>query len=243
MQALGDYIHSKGLKFGIYASVGTSTCTGKTPGSMDHENQDVATFAAWGVDYIKADRCNVPTGTDLPTLFERWPAAITASGRPMVLSSSDNGGMQDPWAWGPIAANQWRTTGDINDTYARMLTILDGNAAFPGATAPGGFNDADMLEVGNGGMTDTEYRSHFGMWALMAAPLIAGNDVRSISAASVTILTHNEVLAIDQVRSGTRPPRSATTAPACRSGRSRWPPRVRARWACSTAAPPPRPCP
>ena len=198
MPALGNYIHSKGLKFGIYASVGTSTCTGHTPGSMDHENQDVATFASWGVDYIKADRCNVPTGTDLPTLFGRWPAAIAASGRAIVLSASDNGGVQDPWAWGPITAHQWRTTGDISDSYTSMLSRMDGNAAFPGATAPGGFNDPDMLEVGNGGMTDTEYRSHFGMWALFSAPLIAGNDVRSISSANVAILTHNEVLAIDQ---------------------------------------------
>ena len=198
MKAVGDYVHSKGLKFGIYASIGTSTCTGHTAGSMDHEAQDVALFASFGVDYIKADRCNVPTTAVLHELFGRWPAAVAASGRPMVLSASDNGGPDQPWAWGPTAANQWRTTGDIQDNWTRMLSCLDGNSQFPGATVPGAFNDPDMLEVGNGGMTDTEYRSHAGMWALQSAPLIAGNDLRSMSAATIAILTHDEVLAVDQ---------------------------------------------
>lgn len=198
MRAVGDYVHSKGLKFGIYASIGTSTCTGHTAGSMDHEMEDVALFASFGVDYIKADRCNVPTGAVLHELFGRWPAAVAASGRPMVLSASDNGGPDDPWAWGPTAAHQWRTTGDIQDNWARMISNLDGNSRFPGATVPGGFNDPDMLEVGNGGMTDTEYRAHAGMWALQSAPFIAGNDLRSMSAATIAIVTHNEVLAIDQ---------------------------------------------
>ena len=198
MRAVGDYVHSKGLKFGIYASIGSSTCTGHTAGSMDHEAADAALFASFGVDYIKVDRCNVPTGAVLHELFGRWPAAVAASGRPMVLSASDNGGPDDPWAWGPSAAHQWRTTGDIADSWARMLSNLDGNSRFPGATVPGGFNDPDMLEVGNGGMTDTEYRAHAGMWALQSAPFIAGNDLRSMTAATIAILTHNEVLAIDQ---------------------------------------------
>ncbi|WP_394840227.1 NPCBM/NEW2 domain-containing protein [Pendulispora rubella] len=198
MKAIGDYIHAKGLKYGIYASIGTATCTGKTPGSMDHENQDVAKFASWGVDYIKADRCNVPSGADLAELFGRWLPAIRASGRPMVLSASDNGGVQEPWSWGPYAAHQWRTTGDIRDQWARVLSVFDGNARFPGATVPGGFNDPDMLEVGNGGLTDTEYRAHMGLWALVSSPLIAGNDVRSMSSATKAILTHPEVLDIDQ---------------------------------------------
>jgi alpha-galactosidase len=198
MRAVADYVHSKGLKFGIYASIGTSTCTGHTAGSMDHETEDVRLFASFGVDYIKADRCNVPTTAVLHELFGRWPAAVAAAGRPMVLSASDNGGPDNPWAWGPTAANQWRTTGDIQDNWPRMLTCLDGNSRFPGATVPGGFNDPDMLEVGNGGMTDTEYRAHAGMWALQSAPLIAGNDLRSMTAATIAILTHNEVIAIDQ---------------------------------------------
>ena len=198
MRAVADYVHAKGLKFGIYASIGTSTCTGHTAGSMDHEAQDVALFASFGVDYIKADRCNVPSGAVLHELFGRWPAAVAATGRPMVLSASDNGGPDQPWAWGPTAAHQWRTTGDIADTWARMLSNLDGNASFPGATVPGAFNDPDMLEVGNGGMTDTEYRAHAGMWALESAPLLAGNDLRSMTAATIAILTHDEVIAIDQ---------------------------------------------
>src|SRR5262245_4415366 len=198
MRAVADYVHSKGLRFGIYASIGTSTCTGHTAGSMDHEMQDVRLFASFGVDYIKADRCNVPASAVLHELFGRWPAAVAASGRPMILSASDNGGPDEPWAWGPTAANQWRTTGDISDSWASMLGCLDGNSRFPGATVPGGFNDPDMLEVGNGGMTDTEYRAHAGMWALQSAPLIAGNDLRSMTAATIAILTHNEMLAIDQ---------------------------------------------
>ncbi|WP_394828242.1 NPCBM/NEW2 domain-containing protein [Pendulispora albinea] len=198
MKAIGDYIHGKGLKYGIYASIGTATCTGKTPGSLDHETQDVAKFASWGVDYIKADRCNVPSGEVLHELFNRWLPAIHATGRPMILSASDNGGPDEPWSWGPRAAHQWRTTGDIRDDWARVLSVFDGNARFPGATTPGSFNDPDMLEVGNGGLTDTEYRTHMGLWALAAAPLIAGNDVRTMTAATKAILTHPEVLALDQ---------------------------------------------
>ena len=198
MKAVGDHVHSKGLKFGIYASIGTSTCTGHTAGSMDHEMDDVALFASFGVDYIKADRCNVPTGAVLHELFGRWPAAVAASGRAMVLSASDNGGPDEPWSWGPTAAHQWRTTGDIQDSWARMVSTLDGNSRFPGATVPGGFNDPDMLEVGNGGMTTTEYQAHMGMWALQSAPLVAGNDLRGMSATTISILTHDEVLAIDQ---------------------------------------------
>ncbi len=198
MKAIGDYIHSKGLKYGIYASIGTATCTGKTPGSMDHETEDVATFASWGVDYIKADRCNVPADAVIHELFERWLPAIHAAGRPMILSASDNGGPDQPWSWGPRAAHQWRTTGDIQDNWARMLTTFDGNAKFPAGTSPGSYNDPDMLEVGNGGMTDTEYHTHMGLWALDGAPLIAGNDVRSMSSATKAILTQPEVVDIDQ---------------------------------------------
>jgi alpha-galactosidase len=140
----------------------------------------------------------VPTGAVLHELFGRWPAAVQASGRAMVLSASDNGGPDEPWSWGPTAAHQWRTTGDIQDNWPRVLSTLDGNSRFPGATVPGAFNDPDMLEVGNGGLTDTEYRAHMGMWALQSAPLLAGNDLRSMSAATIAILTHNEVIDIDQ---------------------------------------------
>jgi len=197
MKAIGDYIHAQGLRYGIYASIGTSTCTGHTAGSLDHETRDVGTFASWGVDYIKADRCNA-SGLVMKDLFARWRDAIVASGRPILLSASDNTPSDEPWAWGPITAHQWRMSGDISDDWATMIRNFDLNAAHAAATGPGTSNDPDMLEIGNGGMTDTEYRTHMGLWALMAAPLIAGNDVRSISPSILAILTDPEVIAIDQ---------------------------------------------
>src|SRR5438128_3491196 len=206
MKAIGDYIHARGLKYGIYASIGTATCTGGTAGSLDHEYQDVARFASWGVDYIKADRCNAD-GLVMKDIYARWRDAILASGRSIVLSASDNNPTDEPWAWGPVTARQWRMSPDISDDWMSppgqppwkegMINIFDRNFAHAAATAPGTFNDPDMLEVGNGGMTDTEYRTHFGLWALMSAPLIAGNDVRSMSDATRTILTNPEVIAVD----------------------------------------------
>ena len=207
MKAVGDYIHSRGLKYGIYASIGTATCSGGTAGSLDHEYQDVAQFASWGVDYIKADRCNAD-GLVMKDIYARWRGAIIASGRSIVLSASDNNPTDEPWAWGPLTAGQWRISPDISDDWTSppgqppwkegMIDIFDRNAVHAAATAPGTVNDPDMLEVGNGGMTDTEYRTHFGLWALMSAPLIAGNDVRSMSDATRTILTNPEVIAVDQ---------------------------------------------
>lgn len=206
MKALGDYLHGLGLRYGIYASIGTATCQGR-PGSLDHEFRDVATFASWGVDYIKADRCSVE-GHVLGDLYARWSDAILASGRPIVLSASDNTPPDEPWAWGPVTAHQWRMSPDISDDWTDppgqpswkdgMIDIFDKNALHAAATAPGTFNDPDMLQVGNGGMTDVEYRTHFGLWALMSAPLIAGNDVRTMRSAIRDILTHPEVIAIDQ---------------------------------------------
>src|SRR5438034_10235074 len=197
MKAVGDYIHSRGLRFGIYASIGTATCTGGTAGSLDHEYQDVDQFASWGVDYIKADRCDA-SGLVLKDIYARWRDAILASGRPIILSASDNTPTDEPWAWGPVTAHQWRMSGDISDDWGTMIGIFDRNFAHAAATAPGTYNDPDMLEVGNGGMTDGEYRTHFGLWALMSAPLIAGNDVRSMSDATRAILTNPEVIAVDQ---------------------------------------------
>jgi alpha-galactosidase len=197
MRAIGEYLHARGLRYGIYASIGTATCTGKTAGSLDHESLDVETFASWGVDYIKADRCNAD-GLRMQDTFARWHAAIAASGRTITLSASDNGGREEPWSWGPMLAQQWRTTGDIRDNWSRMLSMFDGNSRHAAASAPGSVNDPDMLEVGNGGMSDIEYRTHMGLWALQAAPLIAGNDVRSMSAATKAILTDPEVIDVDR---------------------------------------------
>src|SRR2546428_3795961 len=135
MKALGDYIHSRGLKYGIYASIGTATCTGGTAGSLDHEFQDVRQFAAWGVDYIKADRCDA-NGLVMKDIYARWRDAIVASGRPIVLSASDNTPTDEPWAWGPVTAHQWRMSGDISDDWGTMLSIVDRNVAHAAATAP-----------------------------------------------------------------------------------------------------------
>src|SRR3989441_428505 len=146
MKALGDYIHSRGLKYGIYASIGMATCTGGTAGSLDHEFQDVAQFAAWGVDYIKADRCDA-NGLVMKDIYARWRDAIVASGRPIVLSASDNTPTDEPWAWGPVTAHQWRMSGDISDDWGTMLSIVDRNVAHAAATAPGTYNDPDMLKV------------------------------------------------------------------------------------------------
>ena len=197
MKALGDYIHARGLRFGLYASIGTRMCGDVGPGSLDHEVQDVATLASWGVDYIKADRCSAD-GLVMKDLYARWRDAIAVSGRPIVLSASDNIAVQEPWAWGPVTAHQWRMSDDIRDDWTTMMGIFDLNFLHAAATAPGGFNDPDMLEVGNGGMSETEYETHFGLWALMSAPLIAGNDVRTMDASTRAILTNPEVIAVDQ---------------------------------------------
>lgn len=206
MKALGDYIHARGLRYGLYISIGTRTCEGKA-GSLGHETRDLATLVSWGVDYIKADRCGTD-GMVMSDLYGRWRDLILASGRPIVLSASYNSPTDEPWAWGPVTAHQWRMSPDISDDWtsppghppwkAGMIDIFDGNSAHAAATSPGHYNDPDMLEVGNGGMSETEYRTHMGLWALMSAPLIAGNDVRSMSDPTRAILTNREVIAVDQ---------------------------------------------
>lgn len=193
--ALADYVHGKGLKFGIYTDAGTKTCQGR-PGTYGHEEQDARTYAAWHVDYVKEDWCNA-TGLDAPTQYAKFRDALAHSGRKIVFSICEWGHNQ-PWDWAPQTGNLWRTTEDIEDKWPSMLTNLDISAQHSKIAGPGAWNDPDMLEVGNGGMTDDEYRAHFSMWAIMAAPLLAGNDVRTMSAATKTILLNPEVIAIDQ---------------------------------------------
>src|SRR5207249_1283032 len=190
-------IHARGLRCGLCTWIGTRMCGDVGPRSLDHEVQDVGTLASWGVDYIKADRCSAD-GLVMKDLYARWRDAIAASGRPIVLSASDNIAVQEPWAWGPVTAHQWRMSDDIKDDWSTMMGIFDLNLLHAAATAPGGFNDPDMLEVGNGGMSETEYATHFGLWALMSAPLIAGNDLRTMDASTRAILTNAEVIAVDQ---------------------------------------------
>ena len=193
--ALADYIHSKGLRFGIYTDAGTKTCQGR-PGTYGHEVQDARTYASWHVDYVKEDWCNA-TGLDAPAQYAKFRDALAHSGRPIVFSICEWGHNQ-PWDWAPATGNLWRTTDDIEDKWPSMLTNLDISAQHSTIAGPGAWNDPDMLEVGNGGMTDAEYRAHFSLWAIMAAPLMAGNDVRTMSAATKTILQNPEVIAIDQ---------------------------------------------
>ena len=208
MKALGDYIHSKGLKFGIYSDAGTKTCQGR-PGSQGHEYQDARTYASWGVDYLKYDWCN--TGTrSAEEAYTTMRDALAASGRPIVFSICE-WGKSKPWLWAGPIGNLWRTTDDIQDRWAGkhkwpsggccsygMLDIVDEQVGLASYAGPGHWNDPDMLEVGNGGMTMTEYRSHFSLWCLLAAPLMSGNDVRTMTPATREILTNKEVIAVDQ---------------------------------------------
>ncbi|MEU4623312.1 ricin-type beta-trefoil lectin domain protein [Actinoplanes sp. NPDC023801] len=216
MKALGDYLHARGLLFGIYQVPVDKTCAqyfGAYPGatgSRGHEYQDAATFASWGVDFLKYDWCS-PTGTidDQVRTFALMRDALRATGRPIFYSINPNSihektGPRRNWS---DVANMWRTTEDITNAWNTGQTngypmgiqnIVDVTVPLAHYAAPGGFNDPDMLEVGNGGMTDTEMRSHFALWAMMASPLIAGNDVRSMSAATRSILTNSRLVAINQ---------------------------------------------
>jgi alpha-galactosidase len=209
--AVAAYVHSLGLKFGIYASAGTRNCAGRSAGSYGHYRQDAATFASWGVDYVKLDWCYIPfrsypTMTHLQVsrlLATQMGAALAATGRPILFDVNDtNPTLDSTWSWARPVANLWRATGDIGDTYASMVQHFVADVSLSRGARPGGWNDPDMLEVGNGGMTITEYRAQFSLWAELAAPLIAGNDLTRMSAATRGILTNRAVIAVDQNRLG-----------------------------------------
>jgi alpha-galactosidase len=203
IKALADYVHSRGLKFGIYTDAGTKTCAGRL-GSRGHEFQDAQQYAAWGVDYLKEDWCS--TGKqNAESSYETMHDALVASGRPIVFSLCE-WGTANPYLWGKsVGGNLWRTTGDIADKFQGkddyrfgMIDIVDMNADLYAYAGPGHWNDPDMLQIGNGGMTPVEYRTHFSMWAMMAAPLIAGNDLSTMSEDTKSILMNKEVIAVDQ---------------------------------------------
>jgi alpha-galactosidase len=208
IKALADYIHSKGLKFGIYSDAGEKTCAGR-PGSMGHEYQDALMYAKWGVDYLKYDWCH--TGKrNAEEAYATMRDALKAAGRPIVFSMCE-WGTSKPWLWAADTGNLWRTTGDISDHWAGknkwpdggccslgVLDILDLQVGLDSFAAPGHWNDPDMLEVGNGGMTATEYRAHFSLWCILAAPLIAGNDLRNMTPEIKETLTNKEVIALNQ---------------------------------------------
>jgi alpha-galactosidase len=197
IRAVADYVHSKGLKLGIYSSAGTATCAG-FPASLNREQQDANLWASWGIDYLKYDNCN-NQGVDAQTRYQRMHDAIQATGRPMVYSITEWGSSTPKvWTWGTPIGHLWRTTGDINDSFGSMLSIYKANVVLSGFAGPGHWNDPDMLEIGNGHMTDTEYRSHFTLWSMMAAPLIIGTDLRNASTVTLNILGNRDVIAIDQ---------------------------------------------
>ncbi|KAJ0246840.1 Alpha-galactosidase 3 [Hirschfeldia incana] len=195
IKLLADYVHSKGLKLGIYSDAGVFTCQVR-PGSLFHEVDDADIFASWGVDYLKYDNCfNLGIKP-----IERYPPmrdALNATGRSIFYSLCE-WGVDDPALWADKVGNSWRTTDDINDTWASMTTIADLNNKWASYAGPGGWNDPDMLEVGNGGMTYEEYRGHFSIWALMKAPLLIGCDVRNMTAETFEILSNKEVIAVNQ---------------------------------------------
>jgi len=207
IRALADYVHSKGLLFGIYTCAGSKTCAGR-PASLGYEYQDARQYAAWGVDFLKEDWCNTTT-QNAPASYSLMRDALHKAGRPIVFSLCE-WGSNKPWLWAKDVGHLWRTTGDISDkwsytepgdTAARSGSVLgnldleDGLEKYAG---PGHWNDPDMLEVGNGGLTEEEERAHFSLWCMLAAPLLAGNDLRSMTPATKAILTNRAVIAIDQ---------------------------------------------
>ena len=205
MKALADYVHSKGLKLGIYSGPGPRTCAGYL-GSYLHEEQDAKTWAAWGIDYLKYDWCSaaeVYHPEELKAAYEKMGAALRATKRPIVYSLCQYG-YQNVQEWGAqVGGNLWRTTGDIRDSWDSMARIgFDQQVGREKFANPGHWNDPDMLEIGNGGMTDTEYRTHMSLWSILAAPLLAGNDIRSMTDSIKEILTNKEVIAVDQDKEG-----------------------------------------
>ncbi len=200
MKGLADYVHAKGLKIGIYSSPGPTTCAGYI-GSYGHEAQDAKTFASWGIDYLKYDWCGASMlhgQQDEQALYQLMGDALLASGRQILYSLCQYGAV-DVWTWAPdVGGNSWRTTGDISDRWNSMASIGFRQGVLAPYAKPGHFNDPDMLEIGNGGMTDTEYRTHMSLWSMLASPLLAGNDLRTMTPSIHDILTNREVIAIDQ---------------------------------------------
>jgi alpha-galactosidase len=223
MKALADFVHSKGLKLGIYSSPGGKTCA-KFEGSLGHELQDAQTYAAWGIDYLKYDLCGLreemkaaPTPEAANKImidaYTKMRDALHSTGRPIVYSLCQYG--EDAvWEWGPeVGGNLWRTTGDISDKYAKMAEIGFSQAGLGRFAGPGHWNDPDMLEVGNGGMTADEYRTHMSLWAILAAPLLAGNDLSTMTPETVALLTNRDVIAVDQDAAGKQGDRVSAEGP------------------------------
>jgi len=211
MKALADYVHSKGLKIGIYSGPGPKTCAGYA-GSLGHEEQDAQLYAQWGIDYLKYDLCSfIPAVMQkqapddkaaqmrlMIAAYDKMNKALKATGRPIVFSLCQYG-WDAVWEWAPsVGGNLWRTTGDIQPNWDRIYALLEQQAGLKSYAGPGHWNDPDMLEVGNGKLSLAENRAHFSMWAMLAAPLLAGNDLPNMKPEIKAILTNREVIAIDQ---------------------------------------------
>jgi len=207
MKSLGDYIHSKGLKFGIYSDAGTATCQGR-PGSRGYEFQDALTYASWGVDFLKYDWCNHGK-QNCEASYITMRDALYQAGRPVVFSICE-WGTTKPWEWGKNVGHLWRSTEDIINCFdcknywggQGVVQIIDLFTEIGSYTGPGHWNDADMLEVGNGVLTPSEERLHISMWSMFSSPLMAGNDLRKMSPETISVLTNREVLSIDQDKLG-----------------------------------------
>jgi alpha-galactosidase len=223
MKALADYVHGKGLKLGIYSSPGPKTCAG-FEGSYQHEEQDAKTYADWGVDYLKYDLCSFadlmkkapsPAGAHQMMLdaYTKMRDALVKTGRDIVFSLCQYGN-DAVWRWGAtVGGNLWRTSDDITDRYVRMAEIGFGQAGLSTFAGPGHWNDPDMLEIGNGGMKPDEYRTHMTLWVLLAAPLLAGNDLTKMTPETIALLTNKEVIAIDQDPLGNQADRVSAEGP------------------------------
>jgi alpha-galactosidase len=223
MKALADFVHSKGLKLGIYSSPGPKTCA-KYEASYGHEEQDAQTFADWGIDYLKYDLCSFrdmmkqagsPEAAHKMMIdaYTKMENALKKTGRPIIFSLCQYGD-DAVWQWGSsVGGNLWRTTGDISDRYSRMAEIGFGQAGLSKYAGPGHWNDPDMLEIGNGGMNADEYRTHMSLWALLAAPLLAGNDLTTMTPETINMLTNRGVIAIDQDAVGIQGDRVSAEGP------------------------------
>ncbi|GAA2519802.1 glycoside hydrolase family 27 protein [Winogradskya humida] len=207
--ALAGYVHERGLKFGLYSSPGTDTCAmhydeypGTLLGSLGHEQQDADLFASWGVDFLKYDWClaDINAGLEPVPAFTHMRDSIAATGRPIVYSISEYG-RYEPWKWGPGIGNMWRTTDDLFAEWNSVAGVIDQQLALirgPHTSRPGAWNDPDMLQVGNGNLTDDENRTHFSIWAMLAAPLFIGTDLDALSPIARQVLLNTDVIAVDQ---------------------------------------------
>lgn len=220
MKALGNYIHSRGFKFGIYSSPGPKTCGGY-PGSYGYEKEDAETYASWGVDFVKYDWCSareVYKPNQIELAYEKMHKAIVDTGRPMIYSLCEYG-MNAPWIWGPKAgANLWRTTEDVSNKidfqeYARMMFVGFGQNGLQGYAEPGHWNDPDFLQIGNRGLDINEDKTQMSLWSLLAAPLFSSTDLTQLTAPQLAILTNREVIAVDQDARGIQGRRISQTGP------------------------------